>query len=797
MGWDKCNQFFKSSNYPIFKYQLNNHHSLTKKRDLTETDIRTKYITPALEDAGWDIQKQIREEKYFTDGRIRVRGSVAKRDKGKKADYILYYKRGIQLAVIEAKDNSHSVGAGLQQALDYGDILDVPFVYSSNGDGFIEQDRTKSDGEIIRELSLDEFPSPEELWNRYAEAKGFDQEQEKMVKQPYHFEMGSRTLRYYQEIAVNRTIEAIAKGLDRILLVMATGTGKTLTAFQIIWRIWKSGENKRILYLADRNILVDDPKRKYFGDLDDIVHKIQRGNVSKAHQIYFALYQAVTGNEGYEDIFKEYSRDFFDLIIIDECHRGSAAADSAWRRVLDYFDSATHIGMTATPKETTSVSNIDYFGKPIYTYSLKQGIEDGFLAPYKVVRFTIDKDAEGWRPVDGFTDKYGNIIPDREYNLKDYDRNLILKQRTELVARKVTEFLKETDRYAKTIVFCIDIDHAERMRQALMNLNSDLVAKDSRYVMRITGDEKAGKMELDNFMDEEESYPVIATTSKLLTTGVDIPTCKFIVLDANIGSMTEFKQIIGRGTRISEDYGKMYFTIMDFRNVTRHFADPDFDGVPEQAKTFGPNDNPVPEDEIPDSELPDAVEEEGREWEDDGGAIEEDEVRRFYVDNVEVKLLNQRVQYYDDDGKLVTESLKDYSSKKINEKYGTLDDFLRKWKDSEKKQAIVEELEEAGVVFEELKKDVDKDLDPFDLICHVAFEQPALTRQERANNVKKRNYFGKYSGTAKDVLKALLDKYEDEGLENLEDVNILRLDPLVTWVPQWKSFRSLAGKMSI
>lgn len=755
---------------------------MANKRDLTEADIRSKYITPALTAAGWDLHKQIREEQYFTDGRIRVRGSVAKRDTGKKADYILYYKIGIPLAVIEAKDNKHAVGAGLQQGLDYGEILDIPFVYSSNGDGFVEHDRTKSEGEIIREIGLEDFPSPAELWNRYAEAKGFDTEQEELVKQPYHYEQGGRTLRYYQEIAVNRTIEAIAKGLDRILLVMATGTGKTLTAFQIIWRIWKGGENKRILFLADRNILVDDPIRKYFGSLKDVVHKIQRGKVSKAHQIYFALYQAVTGNEGYEDIFREYSRDFFDLIIIDECHRGSAAADSAWREILEYFDSATHIGLTATPKETNTVSNIDYFGEPIYTYSLKQGIEDGFLAPYKVVRFTIDKDAEGWRPVDGFTDKYGNLIPDREYNQKDYDRNLILKQRTKLVARKITEFLKETDRYAKTIVFCIDIDHAERMRQELMNLNADLVAKDSRYVMRITGDEKAGKMQLDNFMDEEQSYPVIATTSKLLTTGVDIPTCKFIVLDANIGSMTEFKQIIGRGTRISEDYGKMFFTIMDFRNVTRHFADPDFDGEPVQVGTFGEDDNPADAVVTPVDEdiLVDEANEDGDPWEDiddTGGEIEDGEVRRFYVDIVEVKLLNQRIQYYDDDGKLVTESLKDYSRKKINEKYSSLDEFLRKWKDSEKKQAIVEELEEAGVVFDELKKDVDKNLDPFDLICHVAFEQPPLTRHERANNVKKRNYFGKYSGTAKEVLEGLLEKYEDEGLENLEDLNILRLNP--------------------
>ena len=748
-----------------------------KKSGLTETDIRTKYITPALVDAGWDLQKQIREEKYFTDGRIRVRGAMAKRDTGKKVDYILYYKRGIPLAIIEAKDNSHSVGAGLQQGLEYGKILDVPFVYSSNGDGFMEHDRTRGEGKIVRELNLNDFPSPEELWNRYSDAKGFDNKQEKLVKQPHYFDKEGRSLRYYQEIAVNRTIEAIAKGLDRILLVMATGTGKTLTAFQIIWRLWKSGENKRILFLADRNILVDDPIRKYFGSLKDVVHKIQRGKVSKAHQIYFALYQAVTGNEDYEDVFKEYSRDFFDLVIIDECHRGSAAADSAWRRVLEYFDSATHIGLTATPKETNTVSNIDYFGEPVYTYSLKQGIEDGFLAPYKVVRFTIDKDAEGWRPVEGFTDKHGNIIPDREYNQKDYDRELVLEKRTDLVARKVTEYLKETDRYSKTIIFCIDIDHAERMRQALINYNADLVAKDSRYVMRITGDEQTGKRELDNFMDEEESYPVIATTSKLLTTGVDIPTCKFIVLDANIGSMTEFKQIIGRGTRISEDYDKMYFTIMDFRNVTRHFADPDFDGEPVQATNFGPEDLPVPEDELHGDQVPDIVEDDKVPWDDDGGDIEEDEIKRFYVDDVEVKLLNQRIQYYGDDGNLVTESLKDYSRKMINECYSSLDDFLRHWKESEKKQAIIEELEENGVIFKELQKTVDKDLDPFDLICHVAFDQPPLTRKERAENVKKQNYFGKYSDMAKEVLQALLEKYEDEGLESLEDMKVLRLDP--------------------
>jgi type I restriction enzyme R subunit len=772
------------------------------KKDLTEQDIRSRYISPAIYNAGWDKMTQVLEERYFTDGRIRVRGSVAKREKGKKADYLLSYKRGYKLAVVEAKDNNHTVGAGLQQAIEYAEILDIPFVYSSNGDAFIEYDRTKTEGTIERRLSLDEFPSPDELWNRYKLWKGINEEQEKIISQPYHFEKDGRPLRYYQEIAVNRTVESIAKGISRILLVMATGTGKTLTAFQIIWRIWKSGENKRILYLADRNILVDDPIRKYFGSIKDKVHKIQRGKVSKAHEIYFALYQAVTGNEGDEDIFKEYSPDFFDLVIVDECHRGSAADDSAWRRVLEYFSSATHIGLTATPKETDSVSNIDYFGEPLYTYSLKQGIEDGFLAPYKVVRFTIDRDADGWRPVEGFTDKFGNLIPDREYNQKDYDGQLVLEKRTTLVAQKVTEYLQATDPYAKTIIFCRDIDHAERMRSALVNLNAKHVSRDSRYVMRITGDDAVGKAHLDPFMDEEETYPVIATTSKLLTTGVDIPTCKLIVLDANIGSMTEFKQIIGRGTRIAEDYGKLYFTIMDYRNVTRHFADPDFDGEPVQATNFGPSESPVPPEE---EELPTEESHTGGSPEPDpentpipggegGPVVEPGGIQKFYVNNVEVKVINQRVQFYGDDGKLVTESLKEYSRKKISDKFRSLDDFLKHWQETEKKTAIVKELEEQGVLFSELKKVVDKELDPFDLICHIAFDQPPLTRQERANNVKKRNYFGKYSETAQKVMEGLLEKYEDEGLENLEDIKVLNLAPFSEYGTMFELVAEFGGK---
>jgi len=758
------------------------------KKTFSETDIRTKFITPALVNAGWDIQKQVREEVAFTAGRIRVRGNLTNRGTRKIADYVLYLKPNIPLAIIEAKDFKHEIGSGMQQALDYAGLLDVPFVYSSNGKGFLEHDRTASEGTVEREVDLNSFPSPEELWQRYKRWKGIDQEKENLVAQPYHIDERGFAPRYYQRIAINRTIEAIAKGQRRILLVMATGTGKTVTAFQIIWRLWKAGKNKRILYLADRNILVDDPKRKYFSPFGDVVTKLSRRNTSKAHEIYFGLYQAVSGNEEFQDVYKNYSRDFFDLIIIDECHRGSASAESAWREILEYFHSATQIGMTATPRENKKVSNIDYFGDPLYTYSLKQGIDDGFLAPYKVVRFTFDRDAEGWRPTRGQVDRFGEEIPDREYNKKDYDRELVLDERTKLVARKVTEFLQETDRYSKSIIFCTDIDHAERMRSALINENIDLVNRDSRYVMRITGDEPSGKMELDNFMDPEETYPVIATTSKLLTTGVDIPTCKLIVLDSEINSMTEFKQIIGRGTRISEDYGKSYFTIMDFRDVTRLFADPDFDGDPVQSHEFGADQSPVPPPDFSYEE--DSPEEDTGYFEDEGfpdnedfdeypdtGDSESKGRKKFYVDNVPVKVLNRRVQYYDEDGKLTTESLRDFSRKNIRKNFSSLDEFLRYWNSKEKKQAVVDELQEKGVFFDDLRKEVDKPLDPFDLVCHIAFDQPPLSRRERAEQVKKQNYFGKYSDTARKVLENLLEKYADEGLESLEDIKILKLRP--------------------
>ena len=567
------------------------------KKSLTETDIRTKFITPALdkEKAGaWDIMTQVLEEHYFTMGRVIVRGKTVGRGKAKKADYILFYKPNIPIAVIEAKDNNHSVGDGMQQALKYAEILDVPFAYSSNGDAFLEHDRTGNTKTVELEFPMDRFPSPEELWQRLRQAKGYTDVQESVATQEYYEDGSGKRPRYYQQIAINRTVEAIACGENRILLVMATGTGKTYTAFQIIWRLWKSGEKKRILFLVDRNILADQTKTNDFKPFGQAMTKIKNRNADKAYEIYLSLYQAVTGTGEEQNIYKQFSPDFFDLIVIDECHRGSAAADAAWRQVLEYFESATQIGLTATPKETRDVSNIEYFGDPIYTYSLRQGISDGFLAPYKVIRVGIDKDLDGWRPEIGQTDKHGQLIEDREYNDSDYDRNLILEKRTEVVAAKVTEFLKATDRFSKSIIFCENIDHAERMRQALVNANPDLAAANNKYAMRITGDNDEGKAQLDNFIDPESMYPVIATTSRLMTTGVDAQTCHLIVLDRRINSMTEFKQIIGRGTRINEDYNKFFFTIMDFKRATALFADPDFDGDPVQIYEPQPDQPPIP-----------------------------------------------------------------------------------------------------------------------------------------------------------------------------------------------------------
>jgi type I restriction enzyme R subunit len=646
------------------------------KKTLTETDIRTKFITPALvgpTGSKWNVMTQLREEFYFTKGRVIVRGKTVKRGEAKKADYLLYYKPGIPIAVIEAKDNTHAVGAGIQQALEYAEILDVPFAYSSNGDAFLEHDRTGSGGTVEREIPLDQFPSPEELWARYRAARGYTATQEAVTTQDYNDDSSGKAPRYYQLIAINRTVEAIARGENRILLVMATGTGKTYTAFQIIWRLWKAGAKKRILFLVDRNILADQTKTNDFKPFGQAMTKITNRTADKAFEIYLSLYQAVTGTDEEQNIYKQFSPDFFDLVVVDECHRGSAPDDAAWRKVLDYFSSATQIGLTATPKETRDVSNIEYFGDPIYTYSLKQGIADGFLAPYKVVRIGIDKDLEGWRPEKGKTDKYGQEIEDREYNDLDFDRRLVLEKRTELVAAKITEFLKATDRFAKTIVFCANVDHAERMRQALVNANADLAAANSKYVMRITGDNEEGKAQLDNFIDPESTFPVIVTTSQLMSTGVDSQTCHLIVLDKRINSPTEFKQIIGRGTRINEDYNKFFFTIMDFKRATALFADPAFDGDPVQIYEPKADQSPVPPDDapLPESEdiYPDPTAEGGVEPKPSGVR---DPQTKYYVNDVEVTVTTERVQYLDVDGKLITESLKDYTRKAVRKTYASL-----------------------------------------------------------------------------------------------------------------------------
>jgi len=860
------------------------------KKSLSERDICTKFITPAIKKAGWNTQTQLLEEVSFTDGKIYVRGKLTARGARKRADYILYFKPNIPIAIVEAKDNNHSIKAGMQQALDYAKILDIPFVFSSNGDGFLFHDKTKTSlsagqagGDIETELDNDSFPGPQELWTKYKQYKGIETpEAEKVVEQDYYFDGSGRTPRYYQQNAVNRTIEAIAKGQDRIILVMATGTGKTYTAFQIIHRLWKSGKKKRILFLADRNALIDQTRRGDFKYFKDKMTVVKHRMIDKSYEVYLALDQGLTGADEQADAYKQFSPGFFDLIVIDECHRGSVKEDSAWREILTYFKKATHIGLTATPKETNEVSNIEYFGEPVYTYSLKQGIDDGFLAPYRVVRVNLNVDAEGWRPEQGKKDKDGNEVEDRVYNRKDFDRTLVIDERTETVAKKLTEFMKGYDRFAKTIVFCSDIDHAERMRTALSNLNGDLVTKNYKYIMQITGDNEEGKRELDNFLNPEERHPVIATTSELMTTGIDAQTCKIIVLDSEIKSMTKFKQVVGRGTRIREEFGKMYFTILDFRNVTDLFADPEFDGDPIRIK-------PVSED----TDLSTIVDEE----ENDTSPIIDDisgeeieikpEIRnpeppppippkrqKVYVNGVDVSVLISREMYFDNDGKPITTSLKDHTKELIKGQYASLDDFLNKWNSTDKKEVIIKELEEQGVLVDALRDAVNRDLpakkqglfyvyiiecedgsfykgmttdlkkrwfqhkngqgaewtkkhkpidiihyevfnseqkavqrekflksgrgrdwlksekelnnlngrqagvDLFDLICHVAFEQPPLTRKERANNVKKRNYFTKYGEQARKVLESLLDKYADEGITNIESMDILKVKPL-------------------
>ena len=767
------------------------------KKSLSERDICTKFITPALRKAGWDEMTQIREEVHFTKGRIIVRGKLVSRGKGKRADYVLYYKPNLPIALIEAKDNNHAVGDGMQQALDYADTLNIPFVFSSNGDGFVFHDRA---GATAKEatLALESFPPPSDLWARYRAWKGLTAESEKIVLQDYFDDGSGKAPRYYQVNAINAAVEAIAKGRDRVLLVMATGTGKTYTAFQIIWRLWKAGRKKRILFLADRNVLVDQTMVNDFrpfgpamaklstnaktieradGSSEDLSAAInKKRRIDTAYEIYLSLYQAITGPEEHQKIFREFSPGFFDLIVIDECHRGSAAEDSAWREILEYFSTATQIGLTATPKETRYVSNIHYFGEPVYSYSLKQGILDGFLAPYKVIKVHIDRDVEGYRPEQGQLDRDGNQVEDRLYNLKDFDRTLVLDERTKLVARKVTQYLKESgNRFQKTILFCVDQEHAARMRQALINQNPDLAGRNHRYVMRITGSDAQGQAQLDNFIDPESKYPVLVTTSRLLSTGVDVQTCRLIVLDREVGSMTEFKQILGRGTRVHEDTRKLYFTLMDFRGATNHFADPEFDGEPVQIYEPGEDDRLTPPDGDDTPPQPDGGDATGDVLPDpppnSGGY-------KIYVDGVRASIVAERISYVDQYGKLITESLRDFTKKALKKRFASLDDFLRHWKAAERKQAIVDELAAEGLELSAIAKELNKDLDPFDLICHIAFDARPLTRRERAANVKKRDVFHKYGDKARAVLDALLAKYADEGVFNLDDVTVLRIPPL-------------------
>lgn len=767
------------------------------KKQLSERDICTKFITPAIEQAGWDRLTQYREEVNFTDGKIQVRGKLTTRGKRKRADYILYYKPNIPIGIIEVKENNHSVGSGMQQALEYARILNLPFVFSTNGDRFLFHDKTNTT-QLETEIELEDFPTPEFLWEKYLQYKGLATPSAKeIVQQDYYFDGSSKTPRYYQQNAINLTLEAIARGQNRILLVMATGTGKTYTAFQIVYRLWKSRAKKRVLFLADRNALIDQTKRGDFKHFKDKMTIVQKRQVDKSYEIYLAIYQGLTGNEEEKNIFKQFSPDFFDLIVIDECHRGSAKEESAWREVLTYFGSATQIGLTATPKETEEVSNEEYFGEPVYTYSLKQGIDDGFLAPYQVVRVSFDVDLEGWRPEKDKTDKDGNTIEDRIYNRKDYDRNVVIEERTTLVAKKVTEFLKNTNRFNKTIVFCRDIDHAERMRSALANFNADLVAQNPKYVMRITGDNEEGKRELDNFIDPEQTYPVIATTSELMTTGVDAQTCKVIVLDSEIGSMTKFKQIVGRGTRVNEEFGKLYFTIIDFRNATDLFADPAFDGDPVRIKGINENepiDDYFEEDETIEVDV--ISEPQPPSYGDITSPFTEkkEKPKKIYINGVDVSVLNQRELYFDKDGKPVTIGLKDYTKQLVADQFESLDKFLISWSQADRKEAIIQELQEQGIPVDELLNAVNKECDLFDIICHVAFDQPPLTRKERANNVKKRNYFTKYGEKAAKVLEALVDKYADEGIENIESMEVLKINPISDFGSPMEIVKSFGGR---
>ena len=739
---------------------------IISKKQMSEADIIHKYIYPAVVKK-WDKGKVV-AEKYFTDGRIKIFGNKTKREPGKKADLLLYIERNNPIAVIEAKDNNHSVSHGLQQAMEYAQILNIPFAYSSNGDGFVEHDFLTG---MEREFSLENFPTEEELLERIRKVNGLTETQEKIIKQPYYSDLKTHTPRYYQTTAINKTLDAIARGQDRLLLVLATGTGKTYVAFQIIYRLINSGLKKKILYLADRNILVDQSIQQDFAPLEKVIHKIK---VSKedsttitSYQVYFSLYQQLVGDDDKEHFRDLFKPDFFDFIVIDECHRGSAREDGKWRRILDYFSSATHLGMTATPKESATVSNVTYFGEPIYQYSLNNGIDDGFLAPFRVVKVTTNI-SDGWRPLKGQTDMSGNEIEDRIYNNVDYDKNIVILDRTKQVAHEITEFLKTTDRMGKTIVFCETEDAAQRMRDQLVRLNSDKVKENPDYIVRITGSDDYGKSKLDYFISVSSPYPVIATTSELLSTGVDCKMTKLIVLDKNISSMTEFKQILGRGTRLREEDGKTFFTVLDFRNITNLFADPAWDGEPEIIIK-----DPVDKPDIIDGSW-DVVEDP-----DEFGDKNKRDIPVINIDGCKVEIIHKIVSVYDPKGKLLTqESLEDYTKRNIKGKYASLNDFINNWSSEDKKEKIIGFFNEKGIDFEELKKEKNMaEVDDYDFICYMAFNTKPLTRKERANNVKKRDFFSKYSGKAREVLEILLDLYMDNGICDIEERNILTLDP--------------------
>lgn len=737
---------------------------MLNKKELTEEDIKLKYITPALQAADWDIKNQIRCEYYYTAGKINVRENVAQRGKGKKVDYLLSYKSNLPIAIVEAKDNKVPIAHGIQQGIDYAYDLDIPFAYSSNGDGFFEHDMITGEE---RELKLEEFPTPKQLWERYLKEKEITPEQESLITEPYYFMDINKTPRYYQRIAINKTIEAISKGQKRILLVMATGTGKTFTAFQIIHRLHKSGKMKKILYLADRNVLIDQTMQNDFKPFQKVMTKIEHRNMDSSYEIYMSLYHQLRSNE--EEVYKQFKPDFFDLIIVDECHRSSAKDDSNWHEILTYFSGATQIGMTATPKETIDVSNITYFGEPIYTYSLKQGIEDGFLAPYKVVRVSLDRDLEGYRPERGKLDEDGYEVEDKEYKMHDFDRTIVIDERTKVVAKRIAEYMKSTDRMARAIVFCVDTEHALRMRNALAEENRDLMQLNPNYVVRITSNDVVGKAKLDDFIDSNTIYPVIATTSKLLSTGVDTKTVKLIVLDVEIQSMTEFKQIIGRGTRLLPNKGKEYFTIMDFRNNSEKFADPNFNGPaevvldvdggngqePKTGKDFG----------ITDTTIKPPI----------SGDIEDGQSKKVYINNVPVSIINETVKYYDADGRLITESIVEYSGRNLKRVYERYEDFEQEWYRADSKKDFLNHLFNEGVMIDALYDKANDNIDIFDILSNMAYGVEVVSKEDRIEKVKNSNLINEYNDSQKSVINELLETYKNQDVLELENIRTLEV----------------------